>query len=54
MSDLEWLVDFFLLVVVKLFSDLKYVTIAGHRLQKLEGRIQYADVSFSYPSRPTV
>lgn len=26
----------------------------GHRLQKLEGRIQYADVSFSYPSRPTV
>ncbi|KAF0916454.1 hypothetical protein E2562_007539 [Oryza meyeriana var. granulata] len=24
------------------------------RLQKLEGRIQYADVSFSYPSRPTV
>uniref|UniRef100_A0A0E0CBZ9 ABC transporter domain-containing protein n=1 Tax=Oryza meridionalis TaxID=40149 RepID=A0A0E0CBZ9_9ORYZ len=26
----------------------------SHRLQKLEGRIQYADVSFSYPSRPTV
>lgn len=26
----------------------------GHRLQKLEGQIQYADVSFSYPSRPTV
>uniref|UniRef100_A0A0D3EXQ5 ABC transporter domain-containing protein n=1 Tax=Oryza barthii TaxID=65489 RepID=A0A0D3EXQ5_9ORYZ len=26
----------------------------SHRLQKLEGQIQYADVSFSYPSRPTV
>ncbi|KAG8054259.1 hypothetical protein GUJ93_ZPchr0001g30093 [Zizania palustris] len=26
----------------------------GLRLQKLEGRIQYADVAFSYPSRPTV
>uniref|UniRef100_J3L705 ABC transmembrane type-1 domain-containing protein n=1 Tax=Oryza brachyantha TaxID=4533 RepID=J3L705_ORYBR len=26
----------------------------GRRLQKLEGQIQYANVSFSYPSRPTV
>ncbi|KAG8078833.1 hypothetical protein GUJ93_ZPchr0007g3244 [Zizania palustris] len=26
----------------------------GLKLQKLEGRIQYADVAFSYPSRPTV
>uniref|UniRef100_A0A0E0JSL1 ABC transporter domain-containing protein n=1 Tax=Oryza punctata TaxID=4537 RepID=A0A0E0JSL1_ORYPU len=26
----------------------------SRRLQKLEGQIQYTDVSFSYPSRPTV
>ena len=33
---------------------MKLFIIAGLKLEKLEGRIQYADVSFSYPSRPTV
>uniref|UniRef100_A0A0E0N6L8 ABC transporter domain-containing protein n=1 Tax=Oryza rufipogon TaxID=4529 RepID=A0A0E0N6L8_ORYRU len=36
------------------WSSLMQSVGASHRLQKLEGRIQYADVSFSYPSRPTV
>jgi len=31
----------------------KQLTSKGLRLQKLEGRIQYADVEFSYPSRPS-
>ncbi|XP_062229351.1 ABC transporter B family member 26, chloroplastic-like [Phragmites australis] len=32
----------------------KQLTSEGLKLQKLEGQIQYADVSFSYPSRSTV
>lgn len=32
----------------------KLFIIVGLKLEKLEGQIQYADVSFSYPSRPTV
>ncbi|XP_062207844.1 ABC transporter B family member 26, chloroplastic-like isoform X2 [Phragmites australis] len=32
----------------------KQLTSKGLKLEKLEGRIQYADVSFSYPSRSTV
>lgn len=32
----------------------RQLTSKGFRLQKLEGRIQYADVAFSYPSRPSV
>lgn len=32
----------------------RQLTSKGLRLQKLEGRIQYADVAFSYPSRPSV
>lgn len=31
----------------------RQLTSKGLRLQKLEGRIQYADVEFSYPSRPS-
>ncbi|KAI4966488.1 ABC transporter B family member 26, chloroplastic [Hordeum vulgare subsp. vulgare] len=31
----------------------KQLTSKGLRLQKLEGRIQYANVEFSYPSRPS-
>uniref|UniRef100_A0A0D9V9C9 ABC transporter B family member 26, chloroplastic n=1 Tax=Leersia perrieri TaxID=77586 RepID=A0A0D9V9C9_9ORYZ len=36
------------------WSSLMQSVGASLRLQKLEGRIKYADVSFSYPSRPTV
>jgi len=36
------------------FSNIKLFIIAGLKLEKLKGKIQYADVSFSYPSRPTV
>ncbi|KAI5002997.1 hypothetical protein ZWY2020_027647 [Hordeum vulgare] len=38
---------------VHLFGSLKHFILAGLRLQKLEGRIQYANVEFSYPSRPS-
>ncbi|KAL6613953.1 hypothetical protein ACP70R_036223 [Stipagrostis hirtigluma subsp. patula] len=31
----------------------RQLTSKGVKLEKLEGRIQYVDVSFSYPSRPT-
>nr|CAB3479206.1 unnamed protein product [Digitaria exilis] len=36
------------------WSSLMQSVGARLKLEKLEGRIQYADVSFSYPSRPTV
>lgn len=36
-------------------SHLDFVlTLTGTKLQRLSGHIEFLDVSFSYPSRPTV
>lgn len=50
------LLYFFLLVIFFniLFDWIFYVCVAGSKLQRLVGHVEFVNVSFHYPTRPTV